>query len=630
VASGPNCLVARQALAQHVADLRESTMVEKGVGLLKTSLLSPKTILKKTAGDIVLGGVENLVTKPLAVGVDYLSSLARSAFSDKPASAYRDLGNALTPMGIKFGAEGFRDGLAKSLQIIKTGVDPDHIPDAFNMQRTTYDNPILNAVNHGMTNILHATVKPWFGLATNMDLYAQASANAIREGLSGAEKSARIDELLKNPTDEMALHALNSAEYATLTNKTVAGQLASNAKQFLKTASENPDNNLATRTSATAGYIASEALVPFTGVPSAIGGVIVDYSPVGAVKTLGMMIKAAGSDAPIEPGLQGKLSLGVARAAAGSSLLALGYYMARKGTLTGSYPTNPGERARWQAEGKEPYSFFHDGQWHSLTGMAPLGLAPLIGADIAQASLHAEQNGAPLDAGSKVGVGGAAMGKVLTEQSFLQGMSTITDMLNDPERKGPSALAGLATEAVPTVAKQIMHGVDPTVRQPSSLLQRIEANVPGLEQRVPAKLDQLGKPMTRGPGGITGVAREMLDVTQSHTATPNAATDEMDRLGVGLPSFGKATGVIGQKGAKATLTPDEYNAKVAEFGPIKQAVVESLLKNPDYQPLPDDEKKQVIENALKKIQQIGNNVTKARRAGEMIPRVTPDQLGATP
>lgn len=629
MANGPACLTARAQLAQGVADLRKSSLTEQGVGLIKTGFLSPKTILKKTVGDVALAGVENLITKPLAVGYDYLASVARSAatFGAKSPAEFRELGNALTPSGAKYGALGFREGLAKSIALLRTGVDVDHVGDQFNLERTTYQNPILKAVTNGVYNALHATVKPWYGLALNMDLYARASINATREGLSGAAKTARINELLANPTDEMALGAVQSAEYATLMNKTALGEAASGIKSRFKQASEDPKNSLAKRTSAQAAYVGSELVMPFTGVPSAVGGVLVDYSPFGAAKTLAMMAKAAKGDVASEAGLQGKVALAGARATVGTGLIGLGYVLARKGLLTGSYPTNPAEKALWQAEGKQPYSFQHDGQWHSLTGMAPLGLAPLVGADVAQYTTHQEQHGDPVSATDQAVQGGVAMTHTLTQQSFLQGIATLTDALTDPERSAAREGAQFLTAPIPTVAKQIIHGLDPVTRQQGGFVDQIKGNVPGLEQTLPPKLDQFGTPLTRGPGGLTGVAREMLDITNTRPSTSNPATDEMERLGLGLPSFGRSISLPGQP--KGSLSTSDYNAKVQEFGPMKRAMIESVIKTPGYQQLPDDEKKAALENILRSITSSGNAITKARKLGASIPPAS-QYLGGTP
>lgn len=598
-------------------------MAEKGVGLLKTALLSPATAAAKTAGDVVLGGVENLVTKPLAVGVDYLTSLARSAatFGEKSPGEFRTRGLALTPAGVKFGAQGFREGLSKSIALLQSGVDPDRVGEAFDLHRVTYDSPILNAITHGVYNTLKATVKPWYGLAMNMSLYSRAVANAAREGLSGAARTARVNELLAHPTDEMSLGALQDAEYATLTNRTTMGAGLANTKAFFKKASENPANDAATRSSAQFAHVASEYAIPFTGVPSAIGGVVRDYSPVGAGRTLRLMVQAAGKGAP---DIQGQLATGAARSLVGTGLIGLGYYMARKGLLTGSYPTNPGERARWQAEGKEPYSFLLNGEWHSLTKGAPISLVPLIGADIAQYTAHQEEHGGQVSRAGQAVQGVASLGKVLTEQSFLKGMNSITSMISDPEHSGQRAAASALTEAVPTVFKQIGHGLDPTIRQTNSFGDLVKNQIPGAASTLPAKLDQFGAPMTRGSGGgLTGVAREMLDITHTHAATPSPATAEMDRLGVGLPSFGKGLSLPGQP--RASLSPSEYTAKVQEFGPIKQAMVEAMINTPSYQQLPDDEKKDALENVLRSVQSSGNAITKARKLGATIPPMTPQQ-----
>lgn len=619
------CLLARAKLAQYVADLRQSSKTEQAVGLIKTGYLSPKTILKKTAGDVVLASVENLVTRPVAVAYDYLASVARSAasFGEKSPSELRSLSNTLSIPGIRFGAKGFRDGLAKSVQILKTGVDADHVMQRFDLQRTTYNNPVVQAIYNGVYNTLHATVKPWYGLAFNTSLYARAVTLAREEGLRGAKATARINELLASPTDEMAIGAAQDAEYATLTNKTALGDAASGLKRNLKIASENPANNAAKRLSAQVGYVGSELAIPYTGVPSAIGGVLVDYSPLGAAKTIGAMVKALGKDAPND--LQGTTAMGLARSTVGTAALwGLGYALAQKGLLTGAMPTDPRERAQWEAEGKQPYSFKYKGVWHSLTGIAPLGLAPLIAADVVQAAKNKERKGGVAASADMAAQAAGSIGKTLTQQSFLQGMSAITDALNDPERNAPKFAAQMIGSPVPSVVGQIAHGIDPVVRNAETVPERIQARLPLLSTRLPARLDAFGDTVSRGSGGLSGVAREMFDVTQSRRDQSTALLSEMDRLGVRVSNLPKKLALPGT--GSVQRAPEEYNALVQEFGPLKRQMLETLIASPEYKAATDEERKAALEQVLRSVQTTGTAVDKARRMGESVPRVTLPQM----
>lgn len=620
--SSPNCLLARAKLAQHVASLRKSSLTEQAVGLIKTGFLSPKTILKKTAGDVVLAGVENLATRPLAVAYDYLTALARSAasFGKESPGQLRDLGNTLSIPGLKFGAKGFADGLQKSIQILKTGVDADHVMERMDLQKTTYKNPIVQALYDGVYNALHATVKPWYGFAFNTSLYGRAVALAGKEGLSGTVASARINELLASPTDEMAMGAANDAEYATLTNKTALGDMASNAKSNLKRASENPKNNAAKRLTAKAGYVGSELTVPYTGVPSAIGGVLVDYSPIGIAKIVGTLIQQLGKDAPKEPGLQGKLATGAARATIGTAgLWGLGYLLAQKGMLTGSMPTDPKERAQWEVEGKQPYSVKIGNTWHSVTGIAPLGLALPIMADVVHANDRMEQKGKVATAATDLGVAAGSMGKVLTQQSFLQGVSAITDALNSPENKGGTLLSNLAGSPIPSTVSQVAHGMDATVRKSSSFTDRLQAKIPGAESALPARLNTFGDTVSRGSGGALGVAREMFDITSSRADLSTPVTKEMDRLGVMANPISK-TGKLGAQ--SYTRTTEEQNALASEFGPIKKAVLDQVIASPAYQSADDVHKREALLNVLKSLQSEATHIDEARRRGANIPHQT--------
>jgi hypothetical protein len=94
----------------------------------------------------------------------------------------------------------------------------------------------------------------------------------------------------------------------------------------------------------------------------------------------------------------------------------------------------------------------------------------------------------------------------------------------------------------------------------------------------------------------------------------------MERLGVGLPSFQRSLNLPG--GSPRSLRPEQYNAMLREFGPIKAGMLQTLVSDPRYQRLSDDQKHEALNNVLREVQRSGTAITKARQLGAMVPPVT--------
>ncbi|HEY9225835.1 MAG TPA: hypothetical protein VIP11_04260, partial [Gemmatimonadaceae bacterium] len=444
------CAFLRAKLAQTVADLRQASSVEKGTTLVKAGFLaSPKTFARNVVGNGAMAGVEHFITKPTAATLDYFMAVAKSASQRfaVPARQFRTL--AFPGLDeFKFGQRGFREGLTKAVDQVRTGVDPEAITDKYDVTRVSFKTPALNRAIHAVFDVMDASDKPWYAFSFNTSLFNSAQVAAIREGLHGPARTARVNQLLAAPTDEMVMRAVEEAQYATFKNKTVLGQAASRLKESFRTAGtsqaaidRNPRVAAMQRVTGKALYGASELALPFTSVPTAVAGVALDYSPAGFIKTLAMQL-------PKEA--RGRAIVGAARAGLGTAAtFGLGYALAKEGKITGSLPSSPNERAQWDAEGKIPNALNVNGRWYSLMPLSPVALPALLGANLYQSSVAHPYTDAVDVAGQTL----AFQAKTLSEQTFLQGVRSLTDALNDPSRAGPRFVAGLVP--VPAVVGQV-------------------------------------------------------------------------------------------------------------------------------------------------------------------------------
>lgn len=610
-----SCAFLRAKLAQTVSRLAKSSPVEQGAAIVKAGYLAnPKTFLKNTAGNAAMAGFDTFVQQPTAAALDYLMSVGRSAstgFTIKPHE-FRQVASTLSQAGLRYAGQGFKEGTAKAVEYLRTGVDPEFVNQKFDLQHVHVTLPGIGKAVQAVMDVMEASDKPWFGFATNLSLYTRAKVLAIREGLTGDAQTARVNQLLANPTDEMVAGALEDAQYATFKNRTVLGQAAAQIKESFRRAGQSASERLAHPRRAAAKrvtgqtlYGLSEVTLPFTSVPTAIAGVALDYSPIGFVKTLALQL-------PKESRGQASIAQGLAKAGLGTTAtFALGYALAKSGKITGSLPTNPSERAEWEAENKQPNSVLFHGRWYSLMPIAPMSLPALLGANLWQASRENPDAGV----GAQLGQVAAYEGKTMTEQTFLQGVQQLTDALSDPLRNGPRFAAGLVP--VPSLAGQVAAGLDPNVRVTNGVAQQLQRKVPGASQALPPRIDQFGQPVVRHEGGAGGFAKELLDITSSRPAKGDVVTRELDRLRVfpGLP--GKTVRMMGQT---VQRTPQDMQQLLAAAGPQLHQALAATIANPGYQALPDEQKADVLRKVMEAVRSAANTQFKAGAVQRLRPK----------
>lgn len=646
------CAFMRAKLAQTVAELRQAGLGEKFATAGKAGwLASAKTFGRNLVGNSMMAGGEYFLTQSTAAVLDYGIAVAKSARTNLtvPPSAFREIPFP-SIAGLRWGREGWREGLAKAVEVMRTGVDADLMTQKFDVQRTTFDNPALNTAVHKVFDLLESSDKPFFQLATKMSLFNQAEVLAIREGLRGKARTARVDALVRNPSDEMVLRAMEDAQYATFKNETVLGTLASDTKAMLRRRAESTADRTVksrsaqvarseglrgdafnarvaelrkrenraeldrlaptpaetrreavTRQAFGAASVVSELVVPFPKVPSAILSAGIDYSPLGFAKTLIEQL-------PAEARSQSALSKGMARAMVGTGLtFTVGYALAKSGKLTGSRPTSTSEAALWDAENKPENSLRIGGRWYSLTPLIPVALPALLGANL----YHAHVSEPDQDAIGQAGQMLALQAKTMSELPFLQGLDNVASALKEATRYGPKALAGMVP--VPAIVGQVSAGLDPTVRAPETVTDRITAKTP-LSRTLPERRDVFGRVAKRADSPATGLPLSLLDITNSREAKDDSVTREMSRLRV-FPSRPARNVTI--RGKTFKRTGEEYSDLLGQSGPALHKALSDVIATETYRRLSDDAKAIILRRVMDRVRESATSADKARRASTM-------------
>lgn len=300
-------------------------------------------------------------------------------------------------------------------------------------------------------------------------------------------------KIAQHPSAETQTFAAQRAwQYAYL-NSNILSRAAGRAHQF---AAQEGGAGGAAVEAATTG------LLPFARISGNVIGSAAMYTPLGLGPTavsLARFVKAVRSgvgesDPAKMMNIQAELTSRASRTAVGSvGLFGTGYYLASKGLMNGSGPQSPAEQKVWDAEGRSPYSFKWGKSWYSPIWLGAPGMALAMGA----AAYHAAQGGAgPF---STV----AQMAGPVARESFIPSMKGAAEALS-PGRDQGRVLGRLGEEyagsTVPNIVAEAERATDPFVRGPEGASQAIEARIPGLGERIPAKLGASGTPLQHETG----------------------------------------------------------------------------------------------------------------------------------
>jgi hypothetical protein len=567
MAEGREKNIALGKLQQTVNSFIPSSLADKAITTWKAGLLtSLRTHERNLFGNAVMQGSEILK--------DPIASVADMAMSAK--TGQRSMTTTLNGMG-QFAGKDTRQQMADQLRY---GFDPNEA-QKFEIKNINWgNNPVEKALKFYTESVfrtLGVEDKPFFNSSFARSLYDQAGAAANNAGRQGDK--AFVENLVKNPTPEMSKIALRDAQYATFHDKNQLGSVA----QSIKQAAQRPENG---PIGAEVGKIATEVLMPFTGVPSSIAGKTIAYSPIGLVKGA---IDAGRVVAGNVPELQRQAAQEIGRGVLGTGLFGIGAYLMSKGLMTGQ-PKDTQEAALWAAENKPANSVMIDGKWRNINSIGPQSLVALAGAK------YAEEIGKP---DGSVGAFAANLGKDQLNQTFLAGVQGPLNAVTDPARYGQSYIGNQSASVIPNIIKDTAKSQDPYARENNNVGDYFSNSLPGRQDRNVIKRDNLGNPIPQEPAG----AGAFLDLFNSKTPVKNDVVNELDRLNGtdnnAIPSkLGKSQTINGEK---MKLTPQQLDQLEQAVGPQVSQSISQLIQTPDYQNLSDEDKANAIGSLVTQI-----------------------------
>jgi N12 class adenine-specific DNA methylase len=428
-------------------------------------------------------------------------------------------------------------------------------------------------------------------------IHGEAMRLALKEGLRGRAAGDRAAELVAEPTDAMVNKAQKEAGMLALVEDPDATlrSLLNFRERFLKIPEDVP---------VVGGLSPMRFVVPFANIGWNIAKNAFRYSPAGVAR----FAKRSVREGP-------EASNVLAQALIGSLVMALLAQWASQGNMTGAAPKAGPDKDAFYRSGKQPFSIKIGGHWVRYTaGWGPLAL--MAGA---VSGWHDSFKDGKKPNADQVGQAAAALGNAITDQTFFRGLENLNEAITDPEKKGADFAAELAGGFVPFSGflRTWAEALDPKIRQPEGIYERVKAGLPVVSKSVPARVDAMGRETER-TGGTGAAAFLPAPIPEDKPQTSvDAELARLHEMGLRNPGFVSRSVTIDN--TRIPLGRKEQ----AEFQKIHGAFIRQVLENtfsdPDYQKMSDQDKLKEAEAAIREAEDTAHD--------EMISRVMQRRLG---
>ena len=562
---GENKAMAFHRLQEKIAELTPTPLMRKIISLWKAGLLTGiKTTGLNLSANLFHGVSEVIKDAPAAV-VDSVASL----FTGKREIAFT-AGKTV---------EGFNEGFRKGWRHLTTGLDERRIGAKLDYKRIHYGNsPVAQALQkyeRSIFNIIGAGDQPFYYGAKARAIQSQAIAQAMNKRLRGIEAKNFVDNLVANPTDEMLKNAVGDAETAVFANPTELGRIARQVQEI--------------------GGGAGEIVVPFARTPAAVAMQILNYSPIGILRGIGMGIAAGRDFAKI----QRQFSMAMGRGITGTAVLGLGSWLYGRDRISLGFPRDERERKQWELEGKQPNSIKVGDKWRQAHLLGPLGLMLIWGGHVRNFYDETGSATATANVTEALARSVSGMAKTFTEQTFVRGVESALGLITDPERNWERSMRTLlgpfGPSAIPTIVSDVARATDPYQRRTGEGLRGIwldgaMARIPGLRQRLEPRVDVAGQKVER-PGTPLEI---MIDPTRPLEAKTSPVIAELGRLSAADYKV-TPTDFGGRHGFKS-LTPEQNTLLEQSAGQRLFTALNDLIISEEYQIMSDEEKAKTIQD----------------------------------
>lgn len=529
-------------------------------------LFNPKTQVRNVMGNAVITPV-NMFSDSVSAGIDRLIS---------KKTGVRTTGN----LNLKSYGKGFGKGLYESYNDFKKGINTRNIEgNRFEVSEgKNFNNKGLGKALNRVDNLLSFMLD-----AGDRGFYEATFTNSINNQLVLNNTTEVTQEMIDIATSEALQRTWQDNNNYT---KAVLG-----IRKIL--------NNVNIK-----GYGLGDVLIPFAKTPANLTKAIVDYSPVGLVKTLGsdaIKLRNSLENGQYTPQLQHRFVQNLGKATAGTFLYVLGYALAEAGIITGEADEDKDVKNFMKNSlGINSYSIKIGNKSFSYDWAQPIATPFAIMANYVKYSNDNPDASAIDKAINAMNIGT----EQLLEQSFMESLNTVLNGSGTTLENLSQAVLELPSRAIPTFSKQIADMVDVTQRTSfeydkpiQSAINSIVAKIPGASKTLAPSVDTLGNEIKKY-GGDNNFFNVFINPA-------NMNKGELSKAGEEIYNLYKETGdttifprtapyYINDKNKKVTMTAKERS----EFQKISGSYVENtltgLLNNKNYKKLSNEEKVKLI------------------------------------
>lgn len=409
------------------------------------------------------------------------------------------------------------------------------------------------------TRLLTAEDQLFKGIARRMELNAQAVRIASKEGKTGAEREARIAELVADPTDDMYNRALEYGRYLTFQRK--LGKGGQSISDF------------------TSAILPAKIFIPFVRTPINLLKFATERSPAAPLLKEWREEFAAGGE---------RRDLALAKAMLGTGFAAIVYQAALEGTITGGAPPDAAKARLLYADGWQPYSIKVGDRYVSYSRLDPFSTTIGVAADMA--TLPSGLSDRQLD--DKMTMLVASVMGNLASKTWLSGASAFTEALTDPGRYADSLVQRtVGSFAVPAGVAGVARAMDPISRKRESVMDAIQARVPGMTDELLPRRDIFGEVIENdslGPDFFSPfwqsrekndpVIAEMLRIDKSVSAPGKQYTEDGERI---------------------DFAPEVYDRYHEISGRLTYNALGSLVRSDEYRALDEAGKRRAAKKAIR-------------------------------
>lgn len=552
-------------------------------------LLNPKTQVRNVLG--------NAVIAPVNTVADTFAAIADRQIAKK--TGVRTTGNT----NIRNYAKGFKKGLVESYEDFKLGVNTR------NIQGNRFEIGEGKSFNENHKGILS---KPRNAISKGFNRLDSLLSFVLDAGDRGFYEASFVNsinnQMTLNKTNEVTQDMIDVATNEALSR---TWQDNNNYTKFVL------DIRRGMNKVSAKGYGLGDVLIPFAKTPANLTKAIVDYSPVGLLKTLASDARKLSNNiktGTVTTEQQHKFVQNLGKATAGTMLYVAGMALAQAGITSGANDDDKDVSDFMKNTlGIQPYSIKIGNHTFTYDWAQPVAAPFAITADISRA-LNSDDVAlkdaitTSLDSGFNI----------LLEQSFLSGIQNVLNTSYGSTTENIiDEVLGLPARAVPTFVKQINDMIDPKTRmtfengkQLESAKNQVKTKIPGLSDELPVKRDTLGReiekyggennifniffnPANISKGKVSESAKEIYDVyqaTKDKTIMPRSAPNDLSMT------------ITNKKGEKKKKKLSLDNKDKSEFLKISGGIIDDNVKklkdNKYYKKLDDDEKALVIKEIV--------------------------------